>query len=207
MGYQLNLPPRYVHQISHLSSRTALNESADKNPRTVHFREDANQTIRLPQLEEHDLWYNSWDYALFEKDWKENTNAETTMTRKKKRRLILGQRPTPPPLEHFLSFRGKCCENRRRLIQCLLEHQASCRDLGYLDPDGCCILSKAYSRNDRKFAWQAAAVNAYEVANFQNETVSVSFASLLIDYYSSSIQPHMNDPLSYLSKVLLCQCD
>lgn len=210
MGYQLlNLPPRYVQQISHSAPRKALSATVDSENhiRKVHFHDDANHTILVQPMEKLDLWYSPLDFSKFRKEYEKNEGAVMTTPRKRRRRLILGQRPTPPPLEQFQTFRDKECQNRRRLVKTLLEHQELCREKGFYDPDGCYLLSKALSRNDRKFAWQAAAVNAYEVEGFRKPMHSMTLASLLTDYYWSSIHPYMNDPLSYLAKVLQCQCD
>ena len=214
MGYQLVLPPRFVQPRYHLSQGSAYDnekvEGITDNRRKVHFRDDANRTILVSVFHGINLWYNVCDFIKFEMDW-ENSRVGDPMTitthQMKKRRFVLGQRPVPPPMEELPTFRRKNCENRRRLIQSVLEHQQSCHLQGFSDPDGYRILSRALSRNDRKMAWEVAAVNAYEVELLNRAKVSMSLPSLLMDYYCNSVLPHLNDPLSYLTKVLLCQCD
>lgn len=215
MGYQLILPPRFVQPLS-LSQVGAFDCQKDENTaasrRKVHFHDSANRTVLVSVFHGENLWYNVCDYIKFEMDWERNMMGEaremiTTIQETKKRRFVVGQRPVPFPMEELRSFQRKNCESRRRLIKSLLEHQQSCREQGFSDPDGYRILSRALSRSDRKAAWEVAAANAYEVEILNRTTISVSLSSLLMDYYCTSVHPHMSDPLSYLAKVLLCQCD
>lgn len=213
MGYQLILPPRFVQPLHPLSqggtSDTVKGEMNGGSLRKVHFQDEANRTILVSTFHDENLWYNVCDYVKFEIYWENRMREPITRTtyQTKKRRFVLGQRPVPPPMEDLPTFRRNNSESRRRLTKSLLEHQQSCREQGFSDPDGCRILSRALSRSDRKVAWEVAAVNAYEVELLNKATVSMSLPSLLMDYYCSSVHPHMKDPLTYLANVLLCQCD
>jgi hypothetical protein len=217
MGYQVfNLPPRYVHQTkNHLGKQTKALHQCGKTTsqregtrRRVHFNEDANQTIQVARLHnKQEIWYNHNDLIGFQHNWSQQNLEIMTPRKKKKHALLLGERSVPP-LEDFQTFGSENRERRKKLVGTVVEHQASCKAVGYTDPYGYYIISKALSRNGRKFAWRAAAVNAYEVECFRKEMISVSMYSLFMDYYWNSIYPHLkNEPLMYLSKVLLCECD
>jgi hypothetical protein len=110
-------------------------------------------------------------------------------------------------MEDLQAFASEYNENRKILIKRILEHQTFCRSQGFYDPDGLGMLSKSITRCDRKTAHRAALANAFEVDGFQQEKSYVSIGSLFMDYYWQSIHPNMDDPLSYLTKVVLCQCD
>lgn len=211
MGYHVNLPPRYVQQIACPGERAMevkheKSRRRNRSRRTVHFNENANKTIVVSRLYKPEIWYNHLDFIGFEHNWKQKHREPETPRKTKKRPLLLGERSIPP-LEDFQTFRSEACESRKRLVGSVLDHQASCKAAGYTDPDGYSIISKALSKSDRKVAWRAAAVNDYEVACFRKEMGRVSVSSLFVEYYLTAIQPHLSDPLGYLTKVLLCQCD
>jgi hypothetical protein len=145
------------------------------------------------------------DYSLFSRNFKYD-KKESMVPRKPKATLIVGKRAIPP-MEELQTFSTGGHVSRRLLIQSILMHQASCRARGYTDPDGYSFLSKALSKPDRKQAWQAAQVNAYEADCFRKEDSSMSLSQLFLDYYVESIHPYLNEPIVFLSKVLLCECD
>ena len=215
MGYYVNLPPRYVQHIkSTLSQHVALEEEdsticsleqrTHEIPRSVSFDEGNSRTFFVPVFDMDATWYSCTDILAFKTNW--NVKKRETETPRRKKKHILGQRRIPL-MEDLQTFGSESSENRKKLIKCILDHQAFCRSQGFSDPDGIFMLSRNISRGDRRTAWRAAATNAYEVDGFHKESSSVSFGSLFMDYYWQSIHPNLDDPLSFLSKVVLCQCE
>lgn len=216
MGYQLHLPPRYLRPLPlksndlRLLHEELLSKEVFKNRddrKRVKFNLDANRTARVPKTHLKDnIWYTSQDFEAFESNWKQMNRESETPIMKKKRSLVMGKRVVPP-MEDVRTFSCEAGASRRRLIRTLLEHQSSCKAQGFSDPDGYSILSKTLSLKDRKVAWEAGAVNAYEVHCFEKELTTSSLPNLFMDYYLEAIHPHLHSPLAFMTKVLLCQCD
>jgi hypothetical protein len=112
-----------------------------------------------------------------------------------------------PPMEDFQTFGEGANVSQRLLVQSILKHQASCLARGYTDLGGYGMLSKSMTKNDRKLAWQAAAVNAYEAECFRKDEAAVSLSCLFFEYCMTSIHPYLNEPMVVMSKMLLCECD
>jgi len=190
-------------------------ESITMDKRRVSFDERNIRTILVPTADMDVCWYNCSDILCFQMDW--NSKRRETETPRKRQRsghgmVLIGQRQMPL-MEDVQTFRTESNENRRILTRKILEHQDHCRIYGgFIDPDGLCILSMTLSRSDRKMAQLSAMTNVYEVDGFryeeeQQEMSSVSLPSLFVEYYWESIHPNLDDPLSYLSKIISCQCD
>ena len=216
MGYYVSLPPRNVQHIKptlpqHIaieednSTTCSMEQDSRKVVSKVSFDETRNgQTFLVPTSDVDESWYSCADILAFTANW--NTKKRETETPRRKSKHILGQRRMPL-MEDLQTFGSESSENRKKLIKCILDHQTFCRSHGFSDPDGIFILSNSISRGDRKTARRSAATNAYEVAGFQKETSYETIGSLFMDYYWQSIHPNLDDPLSFLSKVVLCQCD
>lgn len=221
MGYFVNLPPRYVHQIEpqnpclKLPQHIAVTNEGPAVPcnpnnqevirRRVSFDDSSTRTFHVPASDKDDSWYSHGEILCFKVNW--NTKKRETATPRKLNRHVLVGRRVMPLMEDVQTFSIEHNENRKNLIKRILEHQGFCRSQGFSDPAGVCILSKSMSRGDRKSAWRAAATNAYEVDGFNQEQSSVSLGSLFMDYYWQSIHPLWDDPLSFLSDVVFCQRD
>jgi hypothetical protein len=216
----INLPPRYVQQVE-ASNSVKLSDSK------VHFRLDANEVHVLPAQSDStsgkSTWYGPKDYANFATEWRISSIHNKNEARRRMRDVVnfmnMGKRTKEPipTLEELQMAQRETSVSRKNLIQSILVHQAHCRAKGFTDPDGYSFLSKSLSRADRKLAWQIAAVNAYEVQvlfeqptsqpRHQQSSANCSFSELLADYYMESVHPFLSQPLVFMSKLLLCECD
>ena len=125
----------------------------------------------------------------------------------------------------FLTFGPHAQESRHYLVETIIRHQEECRAVGYSDPQGLYLISKALSKSDRKLAWELAMFNAEEVACFnildaQEEARAAAVAArssdkgesggtlfaLLFGCYLDTLYPLLNDPLEFVSDVL-CKID
>jgi len=208
----MKLPPRYVELPGALELCDSSDSSdSDDTVRRVQFDDHANQTFSVARYSNDDIWYTGRDYARFGDNFK-HCKSESITQPKRKRSLRIGERDIPP-METYLTFGTPSARRSRRMMsKSILLHQATCRARGYLDPDGLSLVSKALSKHNRSQAWQAAAVNAYETECFRKEerqqlSSSESVSTLFLQYWLENVHPMFESPLTFLSKVLLCECD
>jgi hypothetical protein len=212
MEYKMNLPPRYVKLPSALELCDSSDSSgSDDSVGRVQFDDHANQTFSVSRYTNDGIWYTGRDYARFGDNFK-HFKSESITRPKRKRSLFIGEREIPP-METYQTFGTSSARRSRRMMsKSILLHQATCRARGYLDPAGLSLVSKALSKHDRNQAWQAGALNAYETEWFRKEerkqlTSSESVSTLFLQYYLDNVHPLFSTPLTFLSKVLLCECD
>jgi hypothetical protein len=223
----INLPPRYVHRIKG-DSETSLSKTSTLIPghaTKVQFHLDSNEVYILPMHSGRTTWYTAKDFADFATAWKTSRIRHQKSVRRSNRqatdlmKMAAGRRQQKPipTMEELRMMRPQASVCRESVVQSILIHQAQCRAKGFNDPDGYAFLSKALSKSDKKFAWQVAAINAHEVQALcdvplflpqkKQSPSSSDLSGLVIDYYYESVHPYLSQPLVFMSKLLLCECD
>jgi hypothetical protein len=221
----INLPPRYVKHIDS-DRKTETTKTSRLTPchgNKVQFRLDSNQVYTLPTHSSRSTWYSAKDYADFATAWKILRRHHLKAIRRKDRQgfdlmeMAIGRREKEsiPTMEELRMTQTSVC--RKNVVQSILIHQVQCRANGFNDPEGYALLSRALSKADKKLAWQLAAVNAYEVQKLFAEQILLpqpqpshstsNMSGLLADYYFDSVHPFLSQPLVFMSKLLLCECD
>ena len=245
--YVVKLSPQHTVLERSYSPQPHRNQSPHKRStktttkKKVRFDDERNNKVirvsRIPEDSKQTIWYDEWDYMSFrvqfwspDSDGLMNQNSflafiQTTAASMWYSNTAAASRSIIPDDDKMikqqkkLTFGPHARESRHTLVDTIMRHQQDCRSMGYCDPQGLYLISKALSKSDRKLAWELALFNAEEVALFnsldaekefqraaQVASSSSSVLTVAVDYYLDSIHPMLNDPLEVVSS-LLCKID